>query len=169
MAMTYAAARKMHDGDPGCVQLDGGCFWLSTGGGLVAQVGGAIATFWAWRLGESHAARDARAGVETDVYGYKVGGLVVGGLALATIYASTLYGSFSVFGCTTAGQVDRGCASRKAYVPALISLGAEPVLLVAAPLAGYGFGYQAGRRRLTVVVAPTVSPSLAGLTAVGRF
>lgn len=170
MAMTYAAARNMHDRDPGCVELDGGCFWLATAGALTAQIGGAIATFWAWRLGESDAARDGRAGVARDVHAYKVGGLIVGGLALATIYASTLYGSVAVFGCSDTGVVDRGCASRKAYVPTLLTLGAEAVLLVAAPVAGYGFGHAAGgARTASAALVPTVSASAAGLAIVGRY
>jgi hypothetical protein len=169
--MTYAAAVKERDGDPSCATLSGDCTWVDLGGSVLAQIGGAAIAYWGWRLGEADARDDRAAGRVRSVDGYKIGGLVVGGLALAALDGAGLYAALGVFDCAKGRMTDEACLSRAKYTPTLVELGATGVLLVVAPLAGYGLGYAktAGEGRPAMVVVPMASATGGGLALAGRF
>jgi hypothetical protein len=173
-ALVYRQARQARTGDPSCLRLDGGCFWLGLGGTLGEEAGGALIAYWGWRLGERAYALDSG----KDVSGMRTFGLVAGGAALIAIYVGATYAAFAPFGCLdrNAGRVDYKCVGPKQYTAQLIGLSAVPVLLVAAPVASYAFGYEAAHRRssgqprtLSWRLAPMAVPSGSGLTVAGQF
>ena len=172
--LTYAAAMKERDSDPSCATFSGGCTWVELGGGALAQIGGAALAYWGWRLGEADARDDRAAGTPrspTSIDGYKLGGLIVGGIALVALDGAGLYGALGGLDCLKGGVADEPCMSHAKYRPALVQLGATAVLLVVAPVAGYGLGYakSADEARPAVALVPLTSATGGGLALAGRF
>lgn len=173
-ALVYRQARQARTDDPACFKLDGGCFWLGLTGTFVEQAGGAMLAYWGWRLGERAYTRDGTKDVST----MRTLGLVAGGAALVAIYVGATYAAIAPFGCIDDArrQLDYKCIGPKQYTAQLVALGATPVLLVAAPVVSYAFGYEAARRTashdrraLEWRLAPVAFPGGSGLTLVGRF
>jgi hypothetical protein len=170
-ALVYRQARQARTGDPACMKVDGGCFWGGLGGTLLEEGGGAIVSYWGWRLGERAFALDRN----KDVSAMKVGGLVLGGAAFLATYVGVIYGAVAPIGCVDHDrvEVDYKCVGPKQYTAQLIGLAATPVLLIAAPFAAYAFGYEGARRtasqRSSLVLGPISVPGGSGVALLGRF
>jgi hypothetical protein len=159
---------------------DFGALTLSSLGNLVMEGGGAIETYWAWRLGEHRLATDLRDDVPLQSRRpLAIGALVVGAAALAATYVGTGIVFAKSFSCAlnhNPEATDLHCANDALVAFTIIDLAAGAVLLVAAPVAGYGFAYDSAAQRaghklalLRYLVAPTVVPGGAGAALVGRF
>jgi heme A synthase len=174
-AVSFQQARRASNGEEGCVKVDGGCFWLTQAGTVMEEAGGALLALWGWRLGEHDRAADRAAGrPPRDVDGRRVFGLIAGGVALAALYTGTVVAAFAPLGCVDGVDGDNQeyyhCAARAQWKGQLVALSAVPVLLVAAPVVSYAFGYQAAdRSRAAVTLAPRLAPDRLGLDLVGRF
>lgn len=173
-ALVYHHAKRARTGEPGCLRFDGGCLWLGLAGTLVEEAGGAMVAYWGWRLGQRAFARDGTRDVST----MRTLGLVAGGAALIAIYVGATYAAIAPFGCIdrARGELDYKCIGPKQYTAQLIALGATPVLLVAAPVAAYGLGYESARRdaarkprALEWSVAPALFAGGSGLRVFGQF
>jgi hypothetical protein len=164
---------------------DFGTLTLSSLGSLVMQGGGALETYWAWRLGEHRLATDLRDNVPLESRRpMALGALAVGAVALVATYVGIGFVFAKTFTCalnqnntanTAPGDIQH-CANDALVAVTIIDLAAGAVLLVAAPVAGYGFAYDSAAQReghklasLRYLVAPTVVPGGAGAALVGRF
>jgi len=156
--------------------------WLALGsvGGIVSEVGGAVTAYWGWRLGENHLAFDrASGGPVKERRSMALIALAVGAAALAVEYGAELYLFSKSFSCETqaigSGSSLTRCAGDQIVTSTTVQLAANGVLLVVAPVAGYGFGYdtaakQSAGQGFHISLAPAlVSSATPGLGLVGRF
>ena len=172
-ALTYYSAHnlKNNSGSYGDVALNS----LGT---LTMQVGGALETVWAWQLGESNLSYDLRGNVPlASRRPLALGALAVGAAALVAMYVGIAIVTGKEVSCIsngskTADQISN-CAGDAIMTATYVNLAAGGVLLVAAPVAGYGFGYDAAARdsghAFSMRVLPQVGPDGGGLSLTGRF
>jgi hypothetical protein len=174
-ALQYYAARHYAN------NADAGFGWvaLDSAGGLVTQGGGALVALWGWRLGEHDFAVDlASGGPIKERRPIANTGLVLGGAALLASYAALVYADVGVVGCVHSPNQTQfqSCARDRFMTLTTVELIADGVLLVAAPIAGYGFGYDSAARKaaerrtaMHFAFAPAFIPGGAGLTLRARF
>jgi hypothetical protein len=174
-ALQYYAARRYTN------NLDAGFGWVALDGvgGLVTQGGGALVALWGWRLGEHDLAVDlASGGPIKQRRPLANTGLVLGGAALLASYVALVYADAGVIGCVRSQNQTQlqSCARDRFMTLTTIELVADGVLLVAAPIAGYGFGYDSAAQKATerrtavrFALAPAFIPGGAGLSLRARF
>jgi len=187
-ALQYYGIHRLADSideDPGSADLKWG--FLGSLGGLMAEVGGAMTTAWAWKLGEHDLAMDLRN--RAPIQDKRWLGLTGLGVGVVGIIGITV-GQILVFQKTVDcfkhsngyGTEAQTCTSDMLLTATVIQLAGDAVLLgVAAPMIGYGFGYDsaadaAHRKRdtarvsLTPGLLATTGPAAAvGLRLGGRF
>jgi hypothetical protein len=153
----------------------------------MAEVGGAMTTAWAWKLGEHDFALDLRnrAPIQ-DKRWLGLTGLGVGVVGLIGITVGQILVFQKTVDCFnhSNGYSDEAisCTNDGLLAATIVQLAGDAVLLgVAAPMIGYGFGYDsaadAARRRrdtarvsLTPGILATTGPAPAvGLRLGGRF
>jgi len=174
-ALTYYSSRSFKN--------NGGSFGdlvLNSLGTLTMQVGGALETVWAWQLGESNLSYDVRGNVPlTSRRPLALGALAVGAAAFVAMYVGAAIVAAKEVGCIgsgskTADEISR-CVGDAVMTATYVDLAAGGVLLVAAPVAGYGFAYDAAAREagrplsLRARIVPRLVAGGAGLSLVGRF
>lgn len=179
-ALSYYGAHRFAQDD----DLKSGGQWvaLDAAGTFTMEVGGALATLWGWRLGEHDFQVDrASGGPIKDRRSLAVTGLVVGGAAVVgmTVGFGYVYSKYmSCLGSSNgvSGAELRQCTGDYFVKLSVVDLVADGVLMFAAPLAGYGFGYESAARRAGASPAgfdwrltPLYLQSGAGLGFSGRF
>jgi hypothetical protein len=176
-ALAYLGARRFVDSNG----TSFGDLALSSGGTLLMQVGGALESVWAWQLGESRLSYDVRGNLPLDSRRpAALGALAVGALALVAMYVGSGLIAAKDFSCAGSAHSDfaafQSCAKDAVLTATIVDLAAGGVLLVAAPIAAYGLGYDsaAGQAGYSLVslrarVVPRVLPSGGGIALVGRF
>lgn len=176
-ALAYHGARSYVDSNGSSF----GDLAMNSGGTLLMQVGGALEFLWAWQLGESRFSYDRRGNrpIVPD-RPLALGALAVGVAALAAMYAGAALVVAKDVSC--AGDAHAGvaafqsCAKDPVLTATVVDLVAGGVLLVAAPIAGYGLAYDSASNdagspfvSLRAVLVPRVGPSGGGVALVGRF
>lgn len=157
--------RELGRGNGDCVTAAGGCFWGSVGSQGLQLGGVALITAWAWKRGEAD-----RAAGRPHHPAWAPAGLVVGGLALAaTTVASVWAVAEGLSACTDEGELNHSCYARHTRTPHRVSLAASTVLLVAAPLAAYGIGWEHGPGNTSALLLPAASRDAIGVALQGRF
>jgi len=179
--VAYTSARHYVD------HPDASAGWVALNGlGLLTmEGGGALVALWGWKLGEHAYATDVAGGVPIrSRRPLALTGVAIGAVALVAIEGASFYVFSKISGCanpeSTINQ-SQHCLLDNLVTLTVVQIAAGGVLLVAAPLAGYGFGYDSTARRagklpsaLRYVVAPTFVATADGRAApalglVGRF
>lgn len=161
--VAYTSARHYvdnPDASAGWVALNG----LGT---LTMEGGGALVALWGWKLGEHAYATDVAGGVPIKsrrslaLTGVAIGAVGVVAIEAASFYVFSKFSSCSTNQTTTVNQAQH-CLLNNLVTLTVVQIAAGGVVLVAAPIAGYGFGYDAAARRagqllaaFRYVVAPT--------------
>jgi hypothetical protein len=176
-ALAYHGARSYVDSNGSSF----GELALSAGGTLLIQVGGVIESAWAWQLGESHLSYDVQGNRPlVSRRPLALAALAVSAAAVVAMYVGTalLVGKNVSCAADAHSSVDafERCAKAPVLTETFVDLAAGGALLVAAPIAAYGFGYEsaageAGRPLISLraVIVPRVLASGGGLALVGRF
>jgi hypothetical protein len=171
-ALSYWTARKFEDN-----QGSYGWLLLNSTGGLVMQIGGAIETVWGWQLGESKLSYEVRGNLPLrSRRPLALGAFAVGAAAVVAMYVGIGIVFAKEVSCldkpNTPDDISR-CIGDTIMTSTIINLAAGGVLLVAAPIVGYGFGYDSAAegagRPLSMRLVPTVVAGGSGLALVGRF
>lgn len=173
-ALAYAGARSYQRSDGSSL----GPLFMSSFGSLGMQIGGALETTWAWQLGESRAWYDVRGNVPLKSRRpLGLAGLAVGGVAFAGMLVGMGIVISKEISCTHENVTTTEiltCAKDTVMTATIIDLAAGGVLLVAAPVVGYAFGYDtavrdAGGTFTSLRLVPNLVPGGGGLTFGGRF
>src|SRR3954466_9137415 len=97
-AIQYFSAKHFAD------NAAAGAGWLVLGsvGGLTSEVGGALAAYWGWRLGENAFAVDTSTGAPIkERRSLALAAIAVGALGVAVNYAAQIYVFAKTFSCAS--------------------------------------------------------------------
>jgi hypothetical protein len=175
-ALQYVAARHFADN----VEASAGWLALSGVGGLTSEIGGAVAAYWGWRLGENHFAFDrAAGGTSKERRSLGLTSLGIGAAAFVLEYVAQFYVLTRTITCDTqhilSATSAEHCAADQVLTATVIELAANAIILGVAPVAGYGFGYDAAAKQsasgngFRLSLAPSFVSGAAGLGLVARF
>jgi len=165
-------------GDDDCfLQLSGStCGLMLTLGPELTLGGGALLAAWSWKRGAHLAALDRQQGHLQDQSGLRHAGLALGITALVLNAGAQVYIFAKAISCgldslEATDEVDRSCFETALRHGFYAYLAATPLLVAAALMVGYGYGYDQTAELLggRVALAPLLGPRFAGVGASVSF